>query len=72
MLRPYMAPARRVLLQVRLTDEARTGLDRFTTRRGVTITGYLEALGLLGDGDPTADEVFARARQIDRQRRSRR
>lgn len=67
-----MAKHERRLLQVRLTDEARAGLDRFTTRRGVTLTAYLEALGLAGDGDPTATEVIAVAREIDRERRSRR
>jgi hypothetical protein len=67
-----MAKRDRPLLQVRLTPEARAGLDRFTVRRGVTLTAYLEALGLLADGDPTAEAVFARARAIDQERRSRR
>ncbi len=66
-------PERR-LLQVRLTDEARAGLDRFSTRRGITLTALLEALGhQLADDDTWMPlELVARAREIDAERRSRR
>lgn len=67
--------AERRLLQVRLTDEARAGLDRFTTRRGVTVTALVEALGeqlAVGDDEWVPAETVARAREIDAERRSRR
>lgn len=65
-----MAKRDRPLLQVRLTPEARAGLDRMCGRRGVTLTAYLEALGQLQP--QIDDEVVALAREIDRERRSRR
>jgi hypothetical protein len=62
--------AKRILLQVRLTEDARAGLDRIASRRGVTITALFEAIGQLQP--PIDDEVVDLARSIDRERRSRR
>lgn len=61
------------MTQVRLSVEAREGLDRVCLEHGVTLTAYIEALGLLyADGTIEARaEVFALARRIDRDRRSR-
>lgn len=59
---------------VRLTDTAAEGWDRLCTRRGVTLTALIEALGQMldeGDFSPT-EEAIQRARHIDRDRRSRR
>lgn len=69
---PGMAERRR--LPVRLTEEAHAGLDALATRHGVTRTAMLEALGLLGALNKPVDweQVIRRARQIDRERRSRR
>lgn len=59
--------------QFRLTEAAHAGLDRLATRHGITKTALIEALGLIGaDRDPTIAEVIALARQLDRERRSRR
>lgn len=59
---------------VRLTDTSAAGWDRLCTRRGVTLTALLEAVGqMLDEGaDWPIDEAIDRARQIDRERRSRR
>jgi hypothetical protein len=59
---------------VRLSDEAAQGWDWLCTARGVTLTALLEALGrILATGeDWTPDQAIDRARQIDRERRSRR
>lgn len=57
----------------RLTDDAVAGFDRLATRRHVTVTALLEALGTLSrHRDPTLDEVIAEARRLDVERRSRR
>lgn len=69
MLRPGMAERRR-LLQVRVTDEARAGLDRICNRRNITVTAFLEALGRLAP--PAPEDVVELARRIDQERRSRR
>lgn len=62
-------------MQAKLTDEAAAGWDRYCTRRNVTYTALMEALGQrLADGDDTwlPEDVVARAHAIDRERRSRR
>lgn len=61
------------ITQVRLSPEAREALDRLCTEQGITLTAYFEALGLcLADGTlRIRPEVVKRARQIDRDRRSR-
>ncbi len=56
----------------RLTDEAVAGFDRLATRRRVTVTALLEAFGRLADDNPTIDVIVALARDIDRERYSRR
>lgn len=58
------------MTQVRLSAEARDQLDRICLDHGVTLTALIEALGLVG-GSWLDDEIVARARQIDRDRRSR-
>lgn len=56
-----------------LTDQAHAGLDALVTRHRVTKVAFVEALAVLGaDHDPTIDEIVAMARQLDRERRSRR
>jgi hypothetical protein len=59
---------------VRLTDDAAAGWDRLCTRRGVTMTALIEALGRsLNEGEEwVPDDAIRRAREIDRERRSRR
>jgi hypothetical protein len=60
---------------VRLTEESWTAWDRLFARKGVTQPGLFEALGeLLADGDDgwLPQKAVERARQIDRQRHSRR
>lgn len=59
---------------LRLTDEARDGFDRFCTTERVTLTALVEALGLeLAAGRRAiATSVVERAAAIDRQRKSRR
>jgi hypothetical protein len=60
-------------IRARLTDEAAQAWDRLVTAEGVTVTALVEALGReLGEGTwrPTRRAV-ERARQIDRERRSR-
>lgn len=59
---------------VRLTADASRAWDSACTRKGVSMTALMEALGeRLTDGqDWVPDEAVDRARQIDRQRRSRR
>lgn len=61
------------MTQVRLSIEAREALDRLCLEHGITLTAYIEALGLAtkdGTAKPTA-AIIQRARQIDRDRRSR-
>jgi hypothetical protein len=59
---------------IRLTEEARAGLDRYCTRERITLTALLEALGLeeAEDHDVLAPAVVERAAAIDRERKSRR
>lgn len=60
-------------IRARLTDQAGGAWDRLATSEGVTITALVEALGLELDEKrwrPTAATI-TRARQIDRDRRSR-
>jgi hypothetical protein len=59
---------------VRLTDASAQAWDRLCTRRGVTLTALLEALGQLAAEGETwvPDDAVERARDIDRDRRSRR
>ena len=59
---------------LRLTDHARAGWDRFCTAERVTLTALVEAIGLeLADGhDFIPPEVVERAATIDRHRKSRR
>ena len=63
-----------VRVSLRLSDEARRGLDRAATSSGVTLTAMVEAFGRLLDADPSLllDEAVALARRIDFDRRSRR
>lgn len=58
---------------IRLTEEAREGLDRFCTRERVTLTALVEAIGLeLADDRPVVPaSVVDRAAAIDRRRKSR-
>lgn len=57
----------------RLTDEANEGLDALATRHGTTKTTLIEALGVLSRRrDPTIADIVDLARQLDRDRRSRR
>ena len=58
---------------VRISDEARRGLDRLATSHGVTLTALLEALGRQVDSDPEVipSAVIDEARRIDFERRSR-
>lgn len=58
----------------RLTERAERGWDRLCTRRNVTYTTVIEALGEALADDPTAipDTIIRRAQDIDRERRSRR
>lgn len=67
------AMATRRPLQVALTETARAGWDNLSAEHGATITAIIEAMGqLAGTGRVFPDEVVARARQIDAERRSRR
>jgi len=64
--------ARRRMFQVRLSDDARAGIDAYCTRLGVSMTAYFEAFGLLHRrGEPSEDAVVRRARELDADRRSR-
>jgi hypothetical protein len=59
---------------VRLSDESWEGYQ-FIERQGVTLTGFLEAIGCnLKEGVHSGDlaDVLERARQIDLERRTRR
>lgn len=70
-LAPEMAEWR--MTQVRLSREAREALDRLCLEHGITLTAYIEAIGQ-GTADGTVKprpEVIRRAREIDRDRRSR-
>lgn len=60
-------------VSAQLSVEARRGWDRFLTAHGVTLSGYLEAVGQLLD-ERTPYDVQAtidRARKIDKERGSR-
>jgi hypothetical protein len=61
-------------LYVRLTDETWAAWDQLATRRNITLTAMIEALGEAIAADPTfiPEPVIDRAREIDRERRSRR
>ena len=61
-------------LSARVSDNARRGWDRATTRHGSTFTALIEALGLaLDEGEwDVPDEFVAEAQRIDRDRFSRR
>ncbi len=59
-------------MNLRLTDEAITGLDRLRSRHHATLTAIVEALGLLGDDVDLPPEVVELARSIDLARYSRR
>lgn len=62
-------------MQAKLTDEAAAGWDQLATRRNVTFTALMEALGELlaaSEVEWVPDEAIARAHELDRQRRSRR
>jgi hypothetical protein len=58
----------------RLDDDAAQAFDRLITRRGVTYTALIQALGeLLAEGvDWVPEEAIRRARATDRERGSRR
>lgn len=56
-----------------MTEEAIAGLDALATRHHTTRVALIEALGILGaDSDPTIEQLVAYARQVDRERLSRR
>jgi hypothetical protein len=57
-----------------LTPDAAAGWDRLCTRRNVTFTALLQALGEQLTEAPALDveAAVARAHEIDRERRSRR
>ena len=57
-----------------IVADAFAGFDRFAGRRNVTLTALLEATGrLFLDSDtPEMSEVIRLAKEIDRERRSRR
>lgn len=60
-------------MQARLTDRSRAAWDRTLSQEGVTITAFLESLGLEmaeSKWHPPA-RVIKRARQLDRERHSR-
>lgn len=62
-------------IRARLTPEARDAWDAVCARHGVTMTTLMQALGeRLADGDDAwvTAEVIGRARQLDRERYSRR
>ena len=65
---------RRRNLQLRLTEDARRGWDRFATSERVTVTALIEAIGLeLRDGRKLfSARTVNRAAAIDRARSSRR
>lgn len=60
-------------ISAKLSDEARRGLRRFCSDRGVSLTAFIEAIGLtLDERQPLeVDEVVARAKVIDDERRAR-
>ncbi len=59
-------------MNLRLTEEAITGLDRLRTRHHASLTALIEALGQLGADTELPPEVVELARRIDRERHSRR
>lgn len=66
----------RANLHVRLSEEARAGWERACLRYGITLSAYIESIGIeLARNDVRTDQgmdVIERARQIDLDRRSRR
>lgn len=65
--------AKRKHLQVRLSPEAREGLDRFCTTHGITATALIETIvrALNTTTTWTVADVVERARALDAERRSR-
>lgn len=63
-------------VRARVSDEAYTGFDRMCDEQGVTLAGYLQALGeWLAESSEFTEAgqgVIRRAREVDRERRSRR
>jgi hypothetical protein len=61
-------------VKARLTFDAAAGWDRICTRRNVTFTALMQALGeQLTQGDQLdVETAVARAHEVDRERRSRR
>lgn len=63
-------------MNLRLSFEARRGWDRFCREQGVTLTAFVEAIGLeldeRGMVEGRGPQVVERARQIDTERRNRR
>jgi len=63
-------------MNLRLTPEARRGWEKACRDHGVTLTAFVEAIGLALDEHGvvpgSALEVIERARQIDSERRTRR
>jgi len=67
--------AKRPEIRARLTPEARAAWDRVCGRHGVTLTTLVQALGErldAGDDEWITPDVVDRARQLDRERYSRR
>ena len=60
-------------ISAQLSDEARRGWDRTTTNHTVTLSGLLEAIGLLLDERALTlpPETIARAVLVDRERYNR-
>jgi hypothetical protein len=60
-------------ISAQLSEEARSGLDDFCSNYGVSLTGVLEAAGLIihEHGTLDVDTVVDRARSIDAERRAR-
>lgn len=63
-----------VKVTLRLTEEARRGLDRSARRVGVTLTAMVEAIGMRLDEEPDLLQrhTVDLARRIDAERRARR
>jgi hypothetical protein len=70
------------MLTVRISEEARSAIDAYCARNGITVTAWLEAVGrriqqIERDDDvdvsllTAADETVRIARLVDRERRAR-
>jgi hypothetical protein len=61
-------------VSIRLSDQARRGVDQLVHDAGVSLTAIIEAFGLLyaEDRRTVSEDVLARARQVDAERRDRR